>query len=135
MPPVVTKETCAKMLDVEKWPTICGDEAEKDFLQLIEVFNKWCGPSEAIITALKRIQMDLPNRKIKFWQIEATEEIEPLAKYTTLSRPVFLFFKNGEHVDTVEGINVPQIEKFINDFIPEGVLEVDDEGAGEEEDD
>ena len=135
MPPVVTKETCAKMLDVEKWPTICGDEAEKDFLQLIEVFNKWCGPSEAIITALKRIQMDLPNRKIKFWQIEACESIPEIAKYTTLSRPHFLFFKNGEHLDTVEGINAPQIEKFIGDFILEGVIEVDEEEGGEEDED
>ena len=53
----------------------------------------------------------------------------------TTSRPHFLFFKNGEHVDTVEGINAPQIEKFIGDFIPEGVIETDDVGDEEEDDD
>ena len=135
MPPAVTKETIAVTLTDETWPKISGDDAEKDFLQLVEVYAKWCGPSEAIITTLKRIQLDMPNRKLKFWQIEATAAIPELEKYTTVSRPHFLFFKNGEHVDTVEGINAPQIEKFIGDFIPEGVLEADDEGAGEEEDD
>ena len=50
------------------------------------------------------------------------------------SRPIFLFFKNGEHVDTVEGINAPQIEKFIADFIPEGVIETDEIEGGEEDD-
>ena len=131
----ITKETIAVTLDEESWKKICGEEAEKDFLQVVEVYAKWCGPSEAIITTLKRIQMDLPNRKIKFWQIEACEEIPEVAKYTSSSRPHFLFFKNGEHVDTVEGINAPLIEKFINDFIPEGVIETDDAGDGDDDDD
>ena len=131
----VTKETCATTLDVEGWAKVCGEEAEKDFLHLIEVYAKWCGPSEAIITTLKRIQLDMPNRKIKFFQIESTDAIPELERFTKISRPQFLFFKNGEHLDTVEGINAPQIEKFIGDFIPEGVLENDDEGAGEEDED
>ena len=128
-----TKETIATTLDEETWKKICGEEADKDFLQVVEVYAKWCGPSEAIIMTLKRIQMDLPQRKIKFWQIEAYESIPEIAKYTTLSRPHFLFFKNGEHLDTVEGINAPQIEKFIYDFIPEGLLEAEADEADEEE--
>ena len=131
----ITKETIAVTLDEETWKNVSGEAAEKDFLSVVEVFAKWCGPCEAIITTLRRIQMDMPNRKIKFFQIEATEEIEELAKYTKASRPVFLFFKNGEHIDTVEGVNAPQIEKFIGDFIPEGLLEADDAEGGEEDED
>merc|ERR1740138_432544 len=132
MPPV-TKETVAVTLDHEAWKTVCGEAAEKDFLFVVEPYSKWCGPSEAIITTLKRISLDMPNRKIKFVQIEATEEIPELERFCKTSRPHFLYFKNGEHLDTVEGVNAPLIEKFINDFIPEGVLETDDVGEGDEE--
>ena len=136
MPPALnTKETIAKELDAETWLNVCGEEAEKDFLFVVEVYAKWCGPSEAIIMTLKRIQMELSKRKVKFAQIEATEEIPELAKYTTLSRPHFLFFRNGEHMDTVEGVNAPQIEKFIGVFIPEGVLEIDEAADGDGDDD
>lgn len=129
------KTTIATTLDAETWVKISGEEAEKDFLQLVEVYAKWCGPSEAIITTLKRIQLDRPNQKIKFWQVEACEAIADTEKYMTASRPHFLFYKNGEHMDTVEGVNAPQLEKFVETFIPEGVLEADDEVGGEEDDD
>merc|ERR1711907_503716 len=112
-------------IDQEGWKNVCGEAAEKDFLVVVEVFGKWCGPSEAIITTLKRIQLDMPNRKLKFVQIEAVEDIPEISKYTTTSRPHFLFFKNGEFLETVEGVNAPLIEKFINDFMPEGVIETD----------
>jgi thiol-disulfide isomerase/thioredoxin len=134
MPPV-DKVSIASLIDVEGWKNVCGEVAEKDFLFVVEVFSKWCGPSEAIITTLKRISMDLTNRKIKFVQIEATSEIPDLAKFEKASRPCFLFYKNGEHLDIVEGINAPLIEKFVNDFIPEGVIETDDVGEGDDDDD
>ena len=134
MPPQA-KETIATTLDEEGWAKISGEAAEKDFLQVVEVFSKWCGPSEAIITTLQRIQRDLPGRRVKFWQIESADAIPDLAKYTAFSRPHFLFYKNGEHVDTVEGINAPLIEKFIADFIPEGIIETDEAGEGEEGED
>lgn len=129
------KVTIATTIDLEGWKSVCGETADKDFLVVVEAYSKWCGPSEAIITTLKRIQLDMPNRKIRFVQIEASEEIPEIAKYGKTSRPHFLFFKNGEHLDTVEGVNAPLIEKFINDFIPEGVLERDDVGDGDDEDD
>ena len=125
----------AVLIDQEKWPTICGEEAEPNFLVVLEPFNKWCGPSEAILSTLARINRDLPHRRIKFMQMEATADIPELEKFTKISRPHFLFFRNGEHLDTVEGINAPQIEKFIGDFIPEGVIETDDVGDEEEDDD
>ena len=56
----------------EQWKKISGEEAEKDFLNVVEVFASWCGPSEAIISTLKRVQMDLPGRKLKFYKVRHT---------------------------------------------------------------
>ena len=58
-----------------------------------------------------------------------------LAKFTKTSKPNFLLFKDGEQLDGVEGINAPLLEKFINDHIPEGLLETDDVGGGSDEED
>lgn len=117
----------------DAWSKISGEEAEAGFLLVVEVFSKWCGPSEAIISTVKRISMDFAKRRLKFYQIEAREDIEELAKYATSSRPAFLLFKDGEQLELVEGINAPLLEKFIGDLCPEGVMETD-EGAGGDED-
>ena len=122
--------------DPEIWAKISGDAAEKDgFLYVVEVFVKWCGPSAAIVSTFKRTQLDYAKRRLKFVQIEATEDIPELAKFMSTSKPNFLFILNGETCETVEGINAPLIEKFITTLTPEGELEQDDEGEGEEEED
>ena len=82
MAPKDDKGPVATLVDVEKWPTISGDAAERDFLYVVEVFCKWCGPSEAIISTFRRVLMDYSKRKLKFVQIEATEEIPELARLT-----------------------------------------------------
>lgn len=105
----------------EAWKKVCGDGADKDMLFVVEVFCHWCGPSEAIVSTLKRLVMDYNGRKLKFLNMEATEEIPELAKFISTSRPHFLFFKDGEQLDTVEGVNAPLLEKHIADQIPEGV--------------
>lgn len=135
MAPKDDKGPVATLVDIEKWPTISGEAAERDFLYVVEVFCKWCGPSEAIISTFRRVLLDMGKRKLKFVQIEATEEIPELAKFTTTSKPTFLFFLNGELCETCEGVNAPLIEKFIMSLTPEGLLEEDDEGGGEEDDD
>jgi thiol-disulfide isomerase/thioredoxin len=137
MAPPKEKEQIAVLLETEEdWARICGDSADKGFLFVVEVFCKWCGPSEAILSTLKRLSVDYKGRKVKFFMIEAREGIPELAKYTSTSKPSFLFFKDGEQFDTIEGVNAPLLEKFIEDLIPEGLLEADDaaEGGDEEED-
>lgn len=78
--------------------------------------------------------MDYEGRKIKFMQVCA-DVTEQLAKFKDTSRPNFLFFKEGEQVEIVEGVNAPAIEKIIVDQIPEGMVDTEvDEAVGEGED-
>ena len=118
----------------EAWAKVSGEDAEKGYLFVVEVFSKWCGPSEAILSTVKRIGMDFAGRRLKFFQIESNPEVPELAKYATTSRPAFLLFKDGEQAEVVEGINAPLLEKFVTDLCPEGVVEMDEEEADEEED-
>lgn len=119
----------------EGWAKIKGEEAEMGFLLVLEVFSKWCGPSEAIISTVKRISMDFTGRRLKFYQLEARADVEELAKYAASSRPAFLLFKDGELLEVVEGVNAPLLEKFIGDLCPEGVMEMDEDAGAAEDDD
>lgn len=135
MAPKSQEEPVAVQLEAEAWTKIHGEEAERGFLHVVEVYCKWCGASAAIVSTFKRITLDMPRRKLKFFQIEAIEDIPELAKFMATSKPTFLFYLNGELCETVEGINAPLIEKFITSLTPEGELEVEDEGDGDEEED
>ena len=135
MAPKTQEAPVASLIETEAWGKVCGEAAEPGFLFVVEVFCKWCGASEAIVSTFKRVNMDMAKRKIKFVQIEAIESIPELARFTTTSKPTFLFFLNGELCETVEGVNAPLIEKFITGLTPEGLIELDDEAGGEEDDD
>lgn len=42
----------------------------------------------------------------------------------------------GEHIEAVEGVNAPAIEKLIMDHIPEGMVDTaEDDAAGEGDED
>ena len=58
-------------------------------------------------------------------------------KISKTSRPHFFLFLNGEQIELVEGVNAPQLEKLINDNLPEGLLDLDDAGGdgGDDDDD
>ena len=43
-----------------------------------------------------------------------------------MSRPTLLFYKNGEQLEIVEGVNTPGLEKVIVDQLPEGDLDLED---------
>ena len=134
MAPTEIERTATLIDGAEGWKRVCGDGAERDFLHVVEVFSKWCGPSEAIVSTLKRLALDYQGRKVKFLQIEADEDIPEVARFCKISRPHFLLFVNGEQLETVEGINAPMLEKFIHDTIPEGILDIEDDGGAGDDD-
>ena len=55
----------------EAWAQVSGEAAEKDFLHIVEVFSGWCGPSEAILSTYKRVSLEYPKRKIRFFKVRA----------------------------------------------------------------
>tara|TARA_B110001452_G_C14995390_1_gene347980 strand:+ start:341 stop:517 length:177 start_codon:yes stop_codon:yes gene_type:complete len=43
----------------------------------------------------------------------------------------------GDHIDTIEGVNAPALNKSVGDHLPEGIVdvEVDEKGGEDDEDD
>jgi len=134
MPPKDTGPQMTQLTTEEEWAKVCGDSAEKDVLYFVEVFAAWCGPSDAITSTFRRLKMDLEGRKIKFVQVCA-DVTDVLSKYKDTARPHFIFFKEGEQLEVVEGVNAPALEKMVTDHIPEGMVDTEelDGGADAEE--
>mmetsp|Transcript_1637 Transcript_1637/g.4606 ORF Transcript_1637/g.4606 Transcript_1637/m.4606 type:complete len:138 (+) Transcript_1637:102-515(+) len=131
----LVEEDIAKLIETEEqWRKISGDDCEHDMLHVVELFSTWGGPAEAINSTLKRFAVDYKGKKLKFFKMDSKlmPEFEAIS---ISSKPVFVLFKEGEQVEVVEGLNTPLLEKLIHDTLPEGVMELEEEGGGEEEED
>mmetsp|Transcript_33311 Transcript_33311/g.73144 ORF Transcript_33311/g.73144 Transcript_33311/m.73144 type:complete len:143 (-) Transcript_33311:379-807(-) len=123
-----------KITGPEDWAKVHGDDAEKDFLHIIEVYVTWCGSSLAITSTFSRLIAELQGRKIKFFNVNA-DDIDDLKKYRSTSKPHFLVYKNGEQLEVIEGVNVPALQKSITDHMPEGLVDTEETDAAENAED
>mmetsp|Transcript_12554 Transcript_12554/g.17155 ORF Transcript_12554/g.17155 Transcript_12554/m.17155 type:complete len:156 (-) Transcript_12554:315-782(-) len=86
----------------------------KQGLKLVEVYSEGWGPCYSILPTLKRIKIERDPDPAAFqYNVCMAEKIEDLEKHAGLSKPLFLFYRNGKLVDTVEGPNTPAIERAI----------------------
>ena len=76
----------------------------------MEIFADWCGPSDAVLSTVKNNHVKMMGRKIK-WYKANTKEIAALEKYAADAKPRFLFYRDGEVMEAVEGINAPSITR------------------------
>ena len=140
MPPkVIEGPTMTVLTTDEEWATVHGDDcsdAVKGWLCVVEIFADWCGPSDAVLSTVKNNHVKMMGRKIK-WYTANTKEIAALEKYADDAKPRFLFYRDGEVMEAVEGINAPSITRCIEEHCPEGTIEVEEvaEDAGAEDED
>lgn len=74
---------------------------------LIDFFAEWCGPCKAISPQIEKLSTEHSN--IKFYKVDVDKLSEVAAENGISAMPTFLFFKNGEKVETVRGANPPGI--------------------------
>ena len=84
---------------------------------VVEVFADWCGPSEAVLSTFLNCHRKMSGKKIKWYQVN-TKEIKELEKYEADAKPRFLFYRDGEVMEVVEGVNAPAITRHTPYAIP-----------------
>jgi len=95
------------------------DEAEyvsfvdKPGLNVIDVYQTWCGPCKPVQVLFKRLKMELGNCS---FATADSSLIEPLAAYKGDCEPVFLAFGGGQEVGKMVGCNAPIIERTIKEL-------------------
>ena len=95
------------------------DESFANFIKskplvIADCWAAWCGPCQMIAPIIEELSRE-HSEKIVFGKLNVDENREVPVKYQVMSIPTLLFFKNGQHVDTILGA-VPKsvIEQKIN---------------------
>ena len=83
-------------------------------LCVVDVYNSWCGPCEALSRKIGTLYNELGEFDIKFVQAKA-DAIKALAEFAlpARSKPLFLFIKGGREVARMDGANPVELEKLV----------------------
>lgn len=73
-----------------------------DLPVMVDLYTDWCGPCKAMAPMVSEFA-DAYDGKIKIGKMNAEENANVASEFHVMSIPTFLFFKNGELVDTVIG--------------------------------
>jgi len=85
---------------------------DKPGLNVIDVYQTWCGPCKPVQVLFKRLKMELGQDLVSFATADASQ-IPPLESYKGDCEPVFLAYGGGEIVGKMVGCNAPVIERTI----------------------
>ncbi|CAK0846629.1 unnamed protein product [Prorocentrum cordatum] len=95
-------------------------------LHIVDVYTKWCGPCNAMVPTFKNLQVNVDafEDRCTISQVERNMLDEYRERFPDTSKPRFLFYKEGQEVNFVEGVKAPEILEIIEKNLPP--LEVDD---------
>jgi thioredoxin 1 len=80
-----------------------GDEIEKhDGLVLVDFWAAWCGPCRMVAPVVEQLATEHAER-LKVGKLDVDANQQTAMRFNIRSIPSILFFKNGEHIDTVVG--------------------------------
>lgn len=78
------------------------DEVTADGLVMIDFFATWCGPCRIIAPIVEQLAAQYAGR-VKIGKLDVDQSPEAAQRMNVRSIPSLLFFKGGQHVDTVVG--------------------------------
>ncbi len=70
---------------------------------LVDFFADWCGPCKALHPALEELAKDFDGVAV-ISKINVDQSPELAAKFKVISIPALFYFKNGEIVETQNGV-------------------------------
>lgn len=80
----------------------------KENLIVVDFFATWCGPCKQIAPKVEAFAKSMND--VAFAKVDVDENEELAQQYEVTAMPTFLFFKNGQKVDSFMGANAKQLE-------------------------
>lgn len=79
------------------------DEVESnDGLAIVDFWAAWCGPCRMVAPIVQELAEEYSGQ-VKVTKLDVDANQRTAMRFNVRSIPSILFFKNGEHVDTVVG--------------------------------
>ena len=70
----------------------------------VDFFAPWCGPCQQLGPIVEKLAQEYEGKDITIWKMNIDENMETPEKYGVMSIPALLFFKNGEVVEQLRGM-------------------------------
>ncbi len=96
-----------------------GDQIEdSDGLTMIDFWAAWCGPCRMVAPIVADLAESYEEQGLRVGKLDVDQNPAIASKFGIRSIPSILFFKDGQHVDTVVGaVPKPFLEAKINEHI------------------
>eukprot|EP00741_Cyanophora_paradoxa_P009234 tig00001487_g8944.t1 len=87
-------------------------------LAVVEVMSGYYGPCKCVVNFFKNLYFEVPDAetKIKFIIADA-DKIPKLAEYSEKAEPTFLFYKKGQLLEKIKGVQSPAIRNLIKNNV------------------
>ncbi len=82
--------------------SFAGDIEQAPGLVLVDFWATWCGPCQVVAPILDQLAGEYAG-KAKVAKVDVDTNQRTAARFNVRSIPSVLFFKDGQHVDTVVG--------------------------------
>ncbi|RKP34640.1 thioredoxin-like protein [Dimargaris cristalligena] len=84
-------------------------------LVVVDFYAEWCGPCKMIAPYLATLAKD--NDKVKFIKVNVDNHQAIVENYQIKGMPTFIFFKNGQVVETVVGASKPNVNSALTKLL------------------
>lgn len=86
----------------EEFDSIVNQEG----LVIVDFWAAWCGPCRTLLPIMENLSDEYSN--IPMYKVNVDEEMDVATKLGVRNLPTLLFFKNGEIVDRLSGLQTKE---------------------------
>ena len=102
--------------DLSNFEQLLEKSAERESLVVVDFSATWCGPCKKIKPDFKELSHEYKD--VLFMNVDVDEGDDIADKYSIESIPCFIFIKNSNEIDRLEGANIEvlknKLEKYQN---------------------
>ena len=91
---------------------LLDDDADK--LVVVDFTATWCGPCQRIAPLFQQLADE--NQNVTFVKVDVDENEETAAAYGISAMPTFIFIKNKQKLETMQGANVDMLKSLVQKY-------------------